>query len=56
MMKNFSCRLDKLGGAGRKCACCNPFHGKSKSMLNRIVRRRLNVFFDKQNQKELSPE
>lgn len=55
-MRNLACRIDKMGPGGRKCTCCNEFHGKSKPMLNRIVRRRLNAYFDKEVRAELAPE
>lgn len=53
-MRNLACRIDRMGPGGRKCSCCNEFHGRHKSKLNRIVRRRLNVHFDKEVKAELS--
>ena len=52
--RNFACRFEKLGPGGRKCSCCNEFHGKSKSKLTRLVRRRLNVFFRREVSNEMS--
>ncbi len=52
-MHSFSERIYSCGPGGRKCACCNPFHGKSKKKLNRLVRRRLNTFFEKEVRAEL---
>lgn len=46
--------LQKLGPGGRKCPCCNEFHGSSRKMLNRITRRRLNAHFAKEIRSELS--
>lgn len=30
-----------IGPGGVKCPCCNDYHGKSKSKLNRVKRRKL---------------
>jgi len=30
-----------IGPGGLKCPCCNEYHGKDKSKLNRIKRRKL---------------
>lgn len=53
-MKNIACRFHKVGPGGFKCPCCNEFHGKSKGMLNRITRRRLNIHFGKEVRAELN--
>lgn len=29
----------RCGPGGFKCACCNDYHGKSRKVLGRIVRR-----------------
>lgn len=48
-MKHSICnRFEKVGPGGKKCPCCNQFHGKSKKLLTRQVRARLNVFFNKE--------
>lgn len=52
-MHNFSCRFDKVGPGGRKCSCCNGFRGPFRKKLNRLVRRRLNDFFNKEHKAEL---
>jgi hypothetical protein len=51
---NFACRFEKLGPGGRKCSCCNEFHGKTKSKLTRLVRRRLKKFFTAEINREMS--
>lgn len=48
-MKHSICnRFEKVGPGGKKCPCCNQFHGKSKKLLTRQVRARLNIFFNKE--------
>ncbi|MBX9839914.1 MAG: hypothetical protein K2X69_16555 [Silvanigrellaceae bacterium] len=54
MKHSFASRFERCGPGGRKCACCNPFHGKSKSMLTRQVRNSLKHFFNKEIKSELS--
>jgi hypothetical protein len=51
-MHNITARIYSCGPGGRKCSCCNPFHGKSKNKMNRIIRRRLAV----ENRKEVHAE
>lgn len=41
MADEFRREMDKVGPGGVKCDCCNQFHGKEKSKLNRIVRSRI---------------
>lgn len=35
------CMNQKCDIGGVHCDCCNPYHGKSKPLLNRIARRKL---------------
>ncbi len=56
MKPSFCTRFEKLGPGGRRCTCCNPFHGKTKHMLTRQVRVQLKNFFRKEIQKELSSQ
>lgn len=51
-MHNITARIYSCGPGGRKCSCCNPFRGKNKKMLNRLIRRRLDV----ENRKEVHAE
>lgn len=55
-MHNLAERIVSCGPGGRKCACCNPFHGKSKKMMNRLTRRRLDKFFEQENRKTINEE
>jgi hypothetical protein len=41
-----------VGGA--KCDCCNPYKGKTKKILNRLVRRRLKHAFDVKLKREFN--
>jgi hypothetical protein len=54
MKHSFATLFENCGPGGRKCPCCNPFHGKSKSMLTRKVRNNLKKFFEKEIKSELS--
>lgn len=45
--------LEPIGIGGRKCGCCNSFHGTRKKLLNRILRRKLKYFFEKEIRNEL---
>lgn len=56
MKHSFCTRFEKLGPGGRRCSCCNPFHGKTKHMLTRQVRVKLKNFFRKEIQKEISSQ
>lgn len=54
MKHSFATRFENCGPGGRKCSCCNPYHGKTKGMLTRKVRNSLKVFFNKEIQSELN--
>jgi hypothetical protein len=47
---------ESIGIGGRKCSCCNEYHGKDKCKLNRITRRRLKNRDKKMIEKELMEE
>jgi hypothetical protein len=53
-MHNIAARIYSCGPGGRKCSCCNPFHGKRKNMMNRIIRRRLDIEKRKEVHAELT--
>lgn len=53
-MRNLAERIYSCGPGGRKCGCCNDLQGIHKPKMNRIVRRRLKVHFNKEIQVELN--
>ena len=47
MADMFRRQLDRHTGVGGvRCYCCNCYHGKSKSLLNRLARRTVNRIED----------